>query len=130
MSQDPLTASDSFVAQNLSAVMDGRPAAWKWFDAYGREEILMNRIAIEVGDAYVAGSISFSAANSFMNGLMVRAEWEAPKTFWAIYVALEDFELKENPGTEAVEHVANALASIQQSAGANPSQGHVPSSEA
>jgi hypothetical protein len=130
MTQDPSDASKTFVVQSLSSVTDGRPAARKWFDANGKDEALMTEIAVEAGKAYVTGNVSFSAANSFMNGLMVLAQWEAPKTFWVIYVALEDFELKENPGTEAVKHVENALASVEQLAPANESQARTPPSEA
>lgn len=44
---------------------------------------------------------------------MVDLNWKAPKTFWAVCVALEDFEIEEAPGAKAELHVAKALASLR-----------------
>ncbi len=105
----------TFVEQSLRSVNDGRPAARTWFATYGRNGESLNAAAIAVATAYGEGRVSFNAGSSFMNGLMAQAGWEAPDTFWSIYIAFEDFESKEDPGPEAAQHVAEALAAVQRS---------------
>jgi hypothetical protein len=104
----------ALVGQSLRSVADGRPAARAWFATHGKAEEAMSAAALAVGTAYVDGRLTYSAGSSFMNLLMALAEWEAPKIFWSIYVAFEDFEIKEEPGSEAVQHVAEVLASVRQ----------------
>jgi hypothetical protein len=115
MDESLSTQCAALVEQKLRFVNDARPAARAWFADHGRDEQALNAAALAVGTAYVEGRISFGAGSSFMNGLMAQSEWEAPKTFWSIYIAFEDFETTENPGSEAVQHVASALASAQES---------------
>lgn len=103
-----------FVERELQSGSDGRPAARSWFALHGKDEASMNAVAIGVGRAFVTGRISYSAGSSFMNALMAQAEWEAPRLFWSIYVAFEDFETREEPGAEAVQQMAETLASAQR----------------
>ena len=115
MDESLSTHCAALVEQHLRFVNDGRPAARTWFADHGRDEEALNAAALAVGTAYVEGRLSYRAGSSFMNGLMAQSEWEAPKTFWSIYIAFEDFETTEDPGSEAVQHVAKALAFAQES---------------
>ena len=96
----------AYLAANLDAdVVD----AWQ---APCDDETL-SALAENIGAAFLAGNMSFEAANGLLNDLMPRIGFEsAPLRFWQYYVAFEDFETSLNPNVDARAAIASVASGV------------------
>ena len=95
----------SYVASDLDA-----STVEAWFNANTPSGDALNALAELIGAAFLAGKITFVAANGLLNLLMPLAGFEAvPTRLWEYYVAFENFETSNSPDADA-RHAIAAMA--------------------
>jgi len=104
---------DGLIQSYLNANMDsGVVDAWLQEHAPCDDETL-SALAEEIGANFLAGNMSFEAANGLLNDLMPRVGFEsAPLRFWQYYVAFEDFETAANPDIDARAAIAAVASGV------------------
>ena len=99
----------SYLAANLNAGIVG---AWLQEQAPCDDETL-SALAEKIGADFLAGNMSFEAANGLLNDLMPLIGFEsAPPRFWQYYVAFEDFETALNPNIDARAAIAAVASGV------------------
>jgi hypothetical protein len=92
----------SYLTSNLDAsVVD------VWYRMHVPSSETLSALAESIGAEFLAGRVSFVAANGLLNQLMPLAGFEAaPPRFWQFYVAFEDSEVSTSPDSAARPAVA------------------------
>ena len=97
---------DDLIQSYLFTKLDDRTVD-AWYQRYAPDDEALSALAEHIGDCFLAEQLNFDAANGLLNHLMVLASYEtAPKRFWEYFIAFEEYEVSENPDSDARPAVA------------------------
>lgn len=73
-------------------------------------DALIREYSLFVARSFLDGGMDFWTAGDTLNEVMVALEFEAPELFWEVYTTFENYEVCENPDSEAVEGIKGLVA--------------------
>ncbi len=71
---------------------------FEFIDVNGKRKIRkINDFAYTISNLYLKNKLDFWESDAFLNDMMIKLDWNAPKRFWKIFLIFESGETKKVP---------------------------------